>query len=253
MNNKEAYPPSFSEIYDLALGAFASSIAPQIYNIYIVESIHNDSRSLLDICCGSGQLACYFLQKGFTITGIDLSDRILEIAQRKTEDNPNAEWIQADAVEFSLDRKFGIAVSTFDSLNLLPDIESLNKCFRCVYDHLVEDGIFIFDINTKIGISTSNNIYITETNDFTMIVRGYFDSRINRGFIRFSGFLKSENELFKRFEHCSSSTVFFIDEIEKLLLHVGFRDIRYYIFGNTEMELIKDPEAYMKVAIYAKK
>lgn len=254
MNNKEVYPPSFSKFYDRMMGDFATDIAPQIYDIYCQEPIYNQEKTLLDICCGAGHLACYFLNKGFQIIGIDLSEKMLELAQNKTQNNyQKAEWIKADASNFSLNKKFGIAVSTFDSLNLLPDLDTLEKCFQCVHNHLVNNGIFIFDINTKLGISASNNVYITESDDFTIIAKGYFDAKSDRGFIRFSGFSKLENGLFEKFEHCSSSTVFTINDITNLLISSGFADVKYYIFGKTKMEIIDNPESYLKVAIYAKK
>lgn len=253
MNNKEAYPPEFSKFYDLMMGSFALDVSPQIYEIYSQESIFHKEKTLLDICCGSGHLACYFLNKGFQVTGIDMSETMIELANQKTKNNQDAFWVLGNASNFSLNKKFGVAVSTFDSLNLLPDLENLERCFQCVHSHLVNNGIFIFDINTKAGIATSNNICITESSEFTMITKGYFDERSDRGFIRFSGFLKVENKLFERYEHCSSSTVFMIEDIKKRLISSGFSDIKYYIFGKTQMELIANPESCLKVVIYAKK
>lgn len=254
MKNKEAYPPSFSKAYDLILGNFATSIAPQIYNIYTIEPIYKQEKTLLDICCGSGNLAYYFLNQGFTVTGIDLSEAMLKIAKKNnSNNNQKVEWIQADASNFSLCKKFGLAVSTFDSLNLLPNLENLEKCFQCVYNHLINNGVFIFDINTKEGIATNNNVSIRETEEFTIIAKGYFDGISDRGFLRFSGFLKLENALFEKFEHCSSNTVFLTKNITQILSKSGFSSIKYYIYGNTQMELIDDPESHTKVVIYAKK
>lgn len=254
MNNREAYPPSFSKAYDRILGNFATDVAPQIHKVFSLEAIYEKDRTLLDVCCGPGHLAYYFLNQGFTVTGIDLSEKMLEIA-RKKQDNRNhkIEWIKADASNFSLDKKFGLVVSTFDSLNLLPDLENLRKCFHCVYNHLISGGIFVFDINTKAGISTNNNVYIKESEDFTIIGKGYFDGISDKGYLKFSGFLKLENGLFEKFEHYSSNTVFMTKDITKILSQLGFNEIKYYIYGKIQMELVNDPESHTKVVVYAKK
>lgn len=254
MNNKEAYPSSFSKAYDVILGDFATNVAPQIHKIYSLEPIYEKEKTLLDVCCGPGHLAYYFLNQGFAVTGIDLSEKMLEIAKSKDSSyNHKIEWIKDDASNFSLSRKFGLAVSTFDSLNLVTDLENLGRCFQCVYNHLTTDGIFIFDINTKAGIATNNNVHITETEDFTIIGKGYFDGISDKGYLKFSGFLRLENGLFEKFEHYSSNTVFMTKDITKLLSQLGFYEIKYYIYGKTQMELVDDPESHTKVVVYAKK
>ncbi len=254
MQNKEVYPPKFSKVYDRYWFGFATNLAPQIYDMYSKEPIFAKEKTLLDICCGPGHLACYFLEKGFSIIGIDLSEKMLEIAEKKAKEyHRNAEWVKADASNFALNNKFGLAVSTFDSLNLLQDLDALNRCFQCVSNHLVDNGVFIFDINTKAGIATNNNVSITENDDFTVIAKGYFDGRNDRGYLKFSGFYKVENNLFEKFEHYASNTVFAIEDIENLLVKANFQDIRYYKLLGTHMEPIDDPESSLKVAIYAKK
>ena len=49
--------------------------------------------------------------------------------------------------ELSLNRKFDLITSVLDSTNYITDIEGLKKYFKGVYDHLKDDGIFIFDIS----------------------------------------------------------------------------------------------------------
>lgn len=252
--NKEVYPPTFSKVYDRFWGDFATNLAPQIYDMYSNESIFAKEKTLLDICCGPGHLACYFLEKGFSIVGIDLSDKMLEIAQNKAKEyNQNAEWVKADASNFDLNKKFGIAVSTFDSLNLLKDIDALNRCFQCVSNHLVDNGVFIFDINTRAGIATNNNVFITESDDFTIIAKGYFDGNTDRGYLKFSGFYKVESGLFEKFEHYASNTGFAIKDIEQLLLNQKLTNIKYFKYNNNIIEKTDDPESAYKVVIYAKK
>ncbi|NIN99288.1 MAG: methyltransferase domain-containing protein, partial [Anaerolineae bacterium] len=94
----------------------------------------------LDVCCGTGQLAIYFLERGYKVVGIDLSENMLRYAQESAAQyigRGQARFLQADAADFTLDERFGLVVSTFDSLNHLPDENALRSCFQSVYAVLV--------------------------------------------------------------------------------------------------------------------
>lgn len=41
---------------------------------------------LLDLACGTGELSVRFAQQGFDVTGIDLSEDMLSVAQAKAEE-----------------------------------------------------------------------------------------------------------------------------------------------------------------------
>ena len=40
----------------------------------------------LDICCGTGTEAIYLAKKGFEVSGIDISEKAIEIAEKKAEE-----------------------------------------------------------------------------------------------------------------------------------------------------------------------
>ncbi|MCL2252412.1 MAG: class I SAM-dependent methyltransferase, partial [Treponema sp.] len=57
----------------------------------------SEGNTLLDIACGTGAQAAY-LQNQFTVTGIDISDEMLEIAKNKVK---KAFFVNADMCNFS--------------------------------------------------------------------------------------------------------------------------------------------------------
>ena len=65
---------------------------------------------------------------------------------------------KGDASDFTLGERFGLVVSTFDSLNHLENESALRKCFQCA--HAVSNGYFIFDLNTRNGLRRWNNIQV---------------------------------------------------------------------------------------------
>jgi SAM-dependent methyltransferase len=98
-----------------------------------------------------GTLAEHFLEHGFTVTGVDLSEPILAIARQRLRAYPHgsqARLIQADATSFSVDDRFVLATSTFDALNMLQSSAALSSCFASVRRALATDGMFFFDLVT---------------------------------------------------------------------------------------------------------
>jgi SAM-dependent methyltransferase len=98
---------------------------------------------VLDVCCGTGYLAGLLTARGMRVTGIDVSEGM--IAQAR-ENVPAAEFHVAKASEFKLLGRFDGAVSTFDSLNHILNVEELEECFGRVAKALKPGSPFAFDV-----------------------------------------------------------------------------------------------------------
>ncbi len=70
---------------------------------------------------------------------------MLAVASEKV---PSARLLLGDIGDFWLGERFDVVVCVFDTLNHLLAFEAWQSMFDSVYDHLVEDGLFIFDVNT---------------------------------------------------------------------------------------------------------
>lgn len=98
--------------YNLIAEHFASgrySIAPEkdLFSNYITRG-----DVVLDLGCGDGRLFQIFRDKNIDYTGIDISEKLIEIAKRK---NPNTKFIVGDALKLpfpdnSFTKVFNIAV-----------------------------------------------------------------------------------------------------------------------------------------------
>ncbi|MBI3596861.1 MAG: methyltransferase domain-containing protein [Nitrospirae bacterium] len=65
------------------------------------------ARTVLDVCCGSGCLACRLTLEGLDVTGVDSSATMLTRAKEK---HRAANFIQCDAAELSFSGRFDAAV-----------------------------------------------------------------------------------------------------------------------------------------------
>jgi SAM-dependent methyltransferase len=98
---------------------------------------------ILDVCCGTGYLAGLLAERGYRVTGVDVSGSMIEYARGHV---PGARFHVADAAKFRPRGKFQAAVSTFDSLNHILDPEDFRAVLRNVAESLDEGGIFAFDM-----------------------------------------------------------------------------------------------------------
>lgn len=74
--------------------------------------------AILDIGCGTGRHSIELAKRGYKMTGLDLSEKMLEVAKKSAESlssegiegDLQIEWIQRDARDFALDKMFDGAI-----------------------------------------------------------------------------------------------------------------------------------------------
>src|SRR5258708_26076840 len=101
---------------------------------------------VLDLCCGDGRIAQTLAKRGYRVTGLDGSERMLTFAKQRA---PRVAFFLADARRFKLPRRFDAAISTFDSLNHVMSEGDLKKVFENVAACLRPGGLFAFDLNRE--------------------------------------------------------------------------------------------------------
>jgi len=195
----QAYGNAFARIYNQRWIPFARQVAPVLQMYYENSPLGAENRHMLDLCCGTGQLALYFMEKGYQVTGLDLSTAMLELAHQnatQVEGGDQIRWIQGDAAHFELDEQFGLVVSTYDALNHLPDMDALRNCFRSVARVLLPDGMFIFDLNTRNGLRRWTSISVEDTEEAMIVNRGFYDEERNQALTRISGFWRNPDGIY---------------------------------------------------------
>lgn len=97
-----------------------------------------DVYSLLNVGCGGGKNA-FNLKKHFTVTGIDISPTMLDLARQL---NPECQFHQADMREFTLQDRFD-AVLIDDAISYMTTEEELRAVFDKAYVHLNIGGVMV--------------------------------------------------------------------------------------------------------------
>ena len=118
----------------------------------------DESSSILDLGCGNGALSKVLYDKGYIVKGIDASKELLDIAR---VNYPDIEFIQADAMDFSLQEPVDIVFS--NAVFHWIDKERQQDMLKCVYNVLKENGQFVFEFggygNTQLIHKTLEEIF----------------------------------------------------------------------------------------------
>ena len=172
--------------------------------------------SLLDLACGTGSFSKHFADKGFEVTGIDLSPEMLEIASFKTQGK--VLLLNAEMQNFVLQSPVDACICCLDSVNHLESIDDVKKTFENVYNSLKEKGIFIFDVNT-----VYKHNFILADNTFVFDEENYFlswDNELeddNRVRMFLDIFVLQGNGDYKRYSEEFTETAYDTDTLKSAL------------------------------------
>jgi len=101
---------------------------------------------LLDVGCGTGSSALPMLARGYDVTGVDVSPRMLELARGKL--GPGVRLELADMRELPSLGAFDLVWSVADGVNFLLDERALVAAFAGMRRNLAPGGLVVVDADT---------------------------------------------------------------------------------------------------------
>jgi len=190
----------FAKIYDDLINEDIDyeDMCSRIIEICKKEDISFDN--YLDIACGTGNVTAKLAKKFKESFAVDLSDDMLREAFNKLKkEKIKCQLVCQDMSELSLNRKFDLITSVLDSTNYIIEESNFLKYLMRVKDHLKDNGIFIFDVNSyyKLSEILGNNIYTYSEEEVFYTWENTFENDILNMFLTF--FVK-KGELYERFE-----------------------------------------------------
>ncbi len=137
------YTGFFAEFYDL--------LHSDTHDIQsIIQLAQKYGGEILELGFGTGRIAIPLAKAGFSVTGIELSSDMIHIAEQKlSKENDHirdrCKIIQTDATDFTINTSFGLIIASCNFLNHFITSYSIRSLFRCVKNHLSENGVFLID------------------------------------------------------------------------------------------------------------
>ena len=136
-------------------------------------------RTVLDLACGTGTIACLLAAKGYDVTATDLSEEMLTQGMNKAAALERPPFFLLQSMpKLHLLEPVDAAVSTLDSLNYLTREKDIRETFRRVFRYLKPGGSFIFDVNTPYKLRRMDcQLYTDETEDSYCVWRTFFSEK----------------------------------------------------------------------------
>ena len=105
---------------------------------------------VLELGCGTGRVALALADEGFKITGLDLSQQMLDVFHAKLTNKPELTdkitLVHGNMADFSFDRRFGMVIAPFRAFQSLTNDQDVDNALACICRHLTDDGIFIANV-----------------------------------------------------------------------------------------------------------
>lgn len=215
---------NFAAFYD----KLTENVDYKVRSEYISDffSRYNGIKSVLDLACGTGSVSKCLADKGYSITGIDLSADMLTVAASKGI--PNLQLIMGDMTDFELPYKVDNCVCSLDAINHLTDFDKVLKCFKCVFNALNDGGVFVFDVNTQFKHRQVlfNNTFIFDEDEFFLAWdNSYRDNDIVDIYLDFFVY---NGKNYDRFSENITERAYSIDSLTEGLIYCGFEIIGIY-------------------------
>lgn len=115
-------------------------------------------KRLLDIACGSGKSFAPFLDRGYEVVGCDISQRMLDLAERRS--GGRARLLHRDMRGLEVIGTFDLVLMINDALNYVVTDEDLSASLAAAAANLAHDGILVLDVNNLLLYRT---MYATTT------------------------------------------------------------------------------------------
>ena len=211
---------NFSKVYDLMMeyadyNGWKEKVEEKI------ERYGESPKNILDLGCGTGEVLIR-LAPNYQMTGVDLSNEMLEIAKEKIN---TVSFYMQDMRSFKLEEKNDVVISLFDTINHLISLEGLKKTFEHVWKNLTEGGLYIFDVVTRelIDEMFPGGNFIDDRGEIMIIWEHDYDETEEIDYIDTTFFIKQENGLFKKITEEYMKKIFTVDEIINTAKEVGFK------------------------------
>jgi SAM-dependent methyltransferase len=188
-----------------------------------------DGANVLDFCCGPGLVLQWLTNKGYQVTGVDRSERMLQYAREKA---PDCKLILGDVRFFESPPNFHAVFSTGLGFTHTLTLEDLTSIFRNAYKALQNNGIFVFDLRLHDGYNGGWNGSMEGDlqDDYAWVKKKQYYPETQEGRVYITIFNLVEGDYWKRIDTVWPVRGYTKDEVNSALEKVGFAEVSVYDF-----------------------
>ncbi|MBU5595321.1 class I SAM-dependent methyltransferase [Amphibacillus sp. MSJ-3] len=198
--------------------------------LYIKKDVPAKQIKILDLGCGTGQVTCRLAEKGYQLTGVDLSeDMLVEAASHAMKDNLNIQWIKQDITQLEGLNHYDLIVSYCDVVNYITDQDKLSATFHHAYQSLSDDGVFLFDVHNMDYVENEMvDQLFSEVYDHLAYIWFCYPGKYAGEMKHELTFFIEEDGKYQRFDEFHHQRTYPLSIYLKLLTEAGFKDVELY-------------------------
>lgn len=195
-------------------------------------------KDYLDLGCGTGNITELIASEFISSWAVDLScDMLTEAEAKMRSKGIKVKFVCQDITELNLNRQFDLITCCLDSTNYILEEEKLISYFKGIYDHLKDEGVFIFDMNSyyKLTEILGNNVYNHDDENVTYIWENSLEDDIVDMYLTF--FVKN-GQNYDRFDEEHSERAYKHEKIRDILKLCGLNLVK--VMNSYEENIIND-------------
>lgn len=204
-------------------------------------------KKILEPLCGSGRFLVPFLECGFDISGMDLSEEMLEKLKQKA---PGAKVMQTDIINYAIQEKFDYIFIPSGSISLFTDMNMCRKILRKLKEFLAPEGKLVFAVDTVFDRCAEDSEYkisasVKTKEGYVLILKGknHYDEKSQTQFSPSIYELYNGTELLQSENMDFQTHLYRCGEMEEYLKQCGFKRISTY--SNYQKELAVNDKCEM--------
>lgn len=189
-------------------------------------------KRILEPLCGSGRFLIPFMERGFDISGVDLSAEMLGKLKQKA---PQAQVMQADITEYSSEAMFDYIFISSGSVSLFTDISVCKQILRSLKELLAPQGKLVFAVDTIADRCPDGDDYKTavavktkEGLDLVLKSKNHYDEQSQTQFSPSVYELYNGGRLLQSEPMDFQTHLYRFGEMEQILREIGFTAISVY-------------------------
>lgn len=200
-------------------------------------------RSVLDLACGTGTMACLLAERGYQVIATDGSEEMLTQAMLKAAmlEECAPVFLHQSMPKLRLLEPVDTVISTIDSLNYLTRERDIRETFKRVWRWLKPGGQFIFDVNTPYKLRRMDQqMYMDETEDSFCVWRTFFSEKTQICTYQVDLFREQEDGAWERSFEEHREKAWTMEQLREFLTDAGFEKIT--VTGDLTMRAPKETE-----------
>lgn len=221
----------YAKYYDLIYKD--KNYAQETNYIHKILKLHSSKNKILEIGCGTGIHAICLSKYNYKIFGIDMSDKMIKIANSKIYNKTKLKFKTKDVLKFNYKNKFDTAISIFHVINYLTTKKQITKAFKNINKSLKKNGLFLFDFwyapaVRKNKLVKRTKLFSTKNLDLKRVV---YPKLLTNNIVKINIKISLEdkkNKNVKNFFENHKIRYFEVDELKKTLKLSGFNILNTY-------------------------